>query len=560
MPSSSSMDVSSSSFPLNIPSRASGSSRGFREASDGSDETSFSKCLASAEPRPVDRRQPAKTRPADDEEKDSDEDTAPERPEDNHGSSKADSSVVQATVQPSQISQPVVVASGSALPSAANGAKSAVKPGVSAVATSPVTVDSQSPLAVQGASGMAAQITVQNGKTPAPTEPFSAPTTQTLRVDAGAAVTGQLGQVNLVSSKPETEAADVKPGVPAPISGAAPAKSQPSKTAQAAVQATTDTKGAEEEEPAAGSQPGDSTSPSSAKKTISGPSSSVPATGLHRPTASNAPPLGFTAVRPESAEPAHRSAAMERSTTTSFEAEGNAISAVGRPALEEGDTPGENSGRGNGNASSSDAERARVLPNVSNGSLEHQSGLKVETFASQSLDVEERMRLVEQVRKRIDALQVTNGRHEVTLRLSPEHLGDLRLTIVADRGQIAARFLAETAQARQAMSEGREQLRAALEQKGYTLHSLEIETLSARDSEAIKPAPGQSQGTALDFSMNPGLLAGERRFGSPLTGEQGGTRSTAQSVRADRSSVPQVSDAGNLPSRRRADGRLDYQV
>jgi hypothetical protein len=560
VPSSSSMDVSSSSFPLNIPSRASGSSRGFREASDGSDETSFSKCLASAEPRPVDRRQPAKTRPADDEEKDSDEDTAPERPEDNHGSSKADSSVVQATVQPSQISQPVVVASGSALPSAANGAKSAVKPGVSAVATSPVTVDSQSPLAVQGASGMAAQITVQNGKTPAPTEPFSAPTTQTLRVDAGAAVTGQLGQVNLVSSKPETEAADVKPGVPAPISGAAPAKSQPSKTAQAAVQATTDTKGAEEEEPAAGSQPGDSTSPSSAKKTISGPSSSVPATGLHRPTASNAPPLGFTAVRPESAEPAHRSAAMERSTTTSFEAEGNAISAVGRPALEEGDTPGENSGRGNGNASSSDAERARVLPNVSNGSLEHQSGLKVETFASQSLDVEERMRLVEQVRKRIDALQVTNGRHEVTLRLSPEHLGDLRLTIVADRGQIAARSL------RKRRRRGRPCRRVAssFEPLWNRRATRSTRWRSRRCLLAIrrliKPAPGQSQGTALDFSMNPGLLAGERRFGSPLTGEQGGTRSTAQSVRADRSSVPQVSDAGNLPSRRRADGRLDYQV
>jgi hypothetical protein len=155
---------------------------------------------------------------------------------------------------------------------------------------------------------------------------------------------------------------------------------------------------------------------------------------------------------------------------------------------------------------------------------------------------------------------VTNGRHEVTLRLSPEHLGELRLTIVADRGQIAARFFAETAQARQAMSEGREQLRAALEQKGYTLHSLEIDTLSARDSEAIKPAPGQSQGAALDFSMNSGHLAGERRFGSPLSGEQDSTRSTVQSVRADRGSVPEAPDAGNHPPRRRADGRLDYQV
>lgn len=86
----------------------------------------------------------------------------------------------------------------------------------------------------------------------------------------------------------------------------------------------------------------------------------------------------------------------------------------------------------------------------------------------------ERTQIVEQVTRHLEAMRMANGRGEITMRLQPEQLGSVRLTISHQPEGVVARIVTETTQAQQAMHEGKEQLRAALEDKGLRLHSLEV--------------------------------------------------------------------------------------
>ncbi|HLK58751.1 MAG TPA: flagellar hook-length control protein FliK, partial [Chthonomonadaceae bacterium] len=58
----------------------------------------------------------------------------------------------------------------------------------------------------------------------------------------------------------------------------------------------------------------------------------------------------------------------------------------------------------------------------------------------------ERIRIVEQVTRHLETLRLPAGRSEMSLRLEPEHLGSLRLTITSQHDGVVARIVAESSQ------------------------------------------------------------------------------------------------------------------
>src|SRR5262249_16064793 len=144
---------------------------------------------------------------------------------------------------------------------------------------------------------------------------------------------------------------------------------------------------------------------------------------------------------------------------------------------------------------------------------------------------------------RIQTINSLNGRHEVSMRLHPDQLGEVRLTLTLGGGgnQISARFQAETELARQAMSEGREQLRAALEQKGFSLQSLDGSKMPEPSSSHSDN--GQRDAQTFQFQQQNFNLAsnsGERRFAS---GGSGGSNASRGSGLQDRGGVAAVETA-----------------
>lgn len=296
------------------------------------------------------------------------------------------------------------------------------------------------------------------------------------------------------------------------------------------------------------------------QNTILLPQTTAVATGAPTPTAPEVSAVSTTVVRPENAEPSNRNTATQRPAMEPPGGQASAISAIGRAALEEGkaDTsPGHGSGgRQAGSTSSSDAEAADRTGNYSSAPASFSNELEgAAPSTPKPLDVEERMRVVEQVQRRIDSIQLNNGRHEVTLRLHPDHLGEVRLTLVADRNQITARIVAETSQARQAMTEGREQLRAALEQKGFSLKSLDVSQLSAKDAEAARTAHAQSM-QSLNQGMN---FGGERRSGGAMMNQGSNGQAVVRTSASEQAAEP-VSAAQEAGPIRRRNGRLDYSA
>jgi len=87
----------------------------------------------------------------------------------------------------------------------------------------------------------------------------------------------------------------------------------------------------------------------------------------------------------------------------------------------------------------------------------------------------ERAHLAQQLAKHIDTMRLANAGHsEMSLDLNQEHLGGLRLTVSSDANGVSARIVVETAQAQQAVDAAKDQLRAALENRGLSLASLDV--------------------------------------------------------------------------------------
>jgi flagellar hook-length control protein FliK len=97
----------------------------------------------------------------------------------------------------------------------------------------------------------------------------------------------------------------------------------------------------------------------------------------------------------------------------------------------------------------------------------------------------------EQVSMRISTLP--DGLHEVTLRLSPEQLGDLRIDLKLNGGRMDAVVRAESQDAREALLRDVPALREALASNGITLSSFDV-SLSGGGQAPDQNAPRQMGG------------------------------------------------------------------
>jgi flagellar hook-length control protein FliK len=78
------------------------------------------------------------------------------------------------------------------------------------------------------------------------------------------------------------------------------------------------------------------------------------------------------------------------------------------------------------------------------------------------------------VSRHLEAMRMANGRGEISLQLNPESLGSVHVTIATKPEGVVAVILAETSHAQQAMEGAKEQLRAALENRGLRLSTLDV--------------------------------------------------------------------------------------
>jgi flagellar hook-length control protein FliK len=258
-------------------------------------------------------------------------------------------------------------------------------------------------------------------------------------------------------------------------------------------------------------------------------SSSVPAS-LQSSTQAAIP---VAAITQDNQQTAPRNVATERSTTMSL---GSVLAGPSETGTDtEADFAEQGRPRNGGRNSSDRAASLKPKPeqtSAATGPSSVESPLKAGPAESvPPLSTHERVRVVEQLAQKLDTMRIASGRQEVTVHLRPDHLGDLRVTIVADRQDVTTRVVADTVAARDAVHEGREQLRSALEQKGYSLQGLDV-SLS-----------GGSQRRMPQFEQEPARIPG-----SPA-GE-----------RARQESQTSAADPGSGTRASLRAGRLDYQA
>jgi flagellar hook-length control protein FliK len=196
------------------------------------------------------------------------------------------------------------------------------------------------------------------------------------------------------------------------------------------------------------------------------------------PTSSPAASIS-AAIPQDNQQSMDRNVATERSTTVSLGSVLTGSSNVSKEAesgMGDGGRPRQQGDRSTPDRAAAPSPRPETTGVVPSSGLSQiaASGKPTAAEVSPASQPHDRLRVVEQVTQKLDTMRLTSGRQEVTIHLRPDSLGDLRLTVVADRQEIVAKVVAETAAARDAVHEGREQLRASLEQKGYSLQGLDV--------------------------------------------------------------------------------------
>ena len=84
------------------------------------------------------------------------------------------------------------------------------------------------------------------------------------------------------------------------------------------------------------------------------------------------------------------------------------------------------------------------------------------------------LEVAEQVVRHLEAMRLGASRQEAVIQLEPESLGRLHIALSAQSNDLTARILAENPAARQALEDGRDLLRTALEARGFSLNSLDV--------------------------------------------------------------------------------------
>jgi len=144
---------------------------------------------------------------------------------------------------------------------------------------------------------------------------------------------------------------------------------------------------------------------------------------------------------------------------------------AGEPAGQGG--AGANSGR-HGDADLSGGRNPGFAAAVTRLAAQAQDAAPGQPIATPSGPAD-RAQIAQQLARHIDSLRASSAEgRAVTVTLNQEHLGGIRLSVARGEAGVAARIVVENSQAHQAVEGAREQLRAALEQRGLNLASLEV--------------------------------------------------------------------------------------
>lgn len=129
----------------------------------------------------------------------------------------------------------------------------------------------------------------------------------------------------------------------------------------------------------------------------------------------------------------------------------------------------------NSDASAGQTQSAGIANTPDKGSEVSFATVSSTANASRNTDATaDRARVADQVIRHLDSMRLSDDRNEMTVRLHPEELGSVKLSISSHADGVVARIVAETTHAQHAMEDAKEQLRAALEQKGMRLTSLDV--------------------------------------------------------------------------------------
>jgi flagellar hook-length control protein FliK len=99
----------------------------------------------------------------------------------------------------------------------------------------------------------------------------------------------------------------------------------------------------------------------------------------------------------------------------------------------------------------------------------------------------DRVETAQQAIRQIETMRITQGKQEVTVHLHPDSLGEMQMTITADRSSLHARIVTQTEHAYQAIDEHRDQLSNALESKGFTLQGLDVSLQNNTSGQGFHP-------------------------------------------------------------------------
>ena len=99
-----------------------------------------------------------------------------------------------------------------------------------------------------------------------------------------------------------------------------------------------------------------------------------------------------------------------------------------------------------------------------------------ETHKTQRLtQTQKRQQVINQIVTHMEIRNFTS-RDELTLRLNPEYLGELKIKINRGKdGELSAQFITDSEDTREVLQESRAELREHIEKKGMNLRSIDIE-------------------------------------------------------------------------------------
>ena len=228
-------------------------------------------------------------------------------------------------------------------------------------------------------------------------------------------------------------------------------------------------------------------SPAATSSPASGQASSVP-TSLVSPTlAATGGQTGAMSLSPDGIRVPNGAAALASTGTTSGVngGTGNALLApVPAPGQTGGDASADDESRNDASnqESASPAAESATDSATSANAANPFNGLRAsgETTASNAVASPsgssqiDRAQVVEQVTRHLESMRVSGGEGEMRLRLAPQHLGNVQISVATHQDGVVARISVETAQIQQVMDGAKEHLRATLEARGLRVSGVEV--------------------------------------------------------------------------------------